>query len=193
MEEIINTLIENIQLFVLNSNIFLSILIGFLIIILESIIPALPLSVFIAINTIAFGNVVGFIISYIGTIIGCMLSYFIFKKIRLWLYEKMYKKLKFINFIERINDLNFIGLVLVLALPFTPAFSINIAAGLSNMEYKKYLLALIISKLFAVYFWGFVATTFFESVTDITVIIKMIVLMIIAYILSKIAMKKFNL
>jgi len=193
MEEIINTLIENIQLFVLNSNIFLSIFIGFLIIILESIIPALPLSVFIAINTIAFGNVVGFIISYIGTIIGCMLSYYVFKKIRLWLYEKMYKKLKFINFIERINDLNFIGLVLVLALPFTPAFSINIAAGLSNMEYKKYLLALIISKLFAVYFWGFVATTFFESVTDITVIIKMVVLMIIAYVLSKIAMKKFNL
>lgn len=193
MEEIINTVIDNVQLFVLNSNIFLSIFIGFFIVILESIIPALPLSVFIAINTIAFGNIAGFIISYIGTVIGCSLSYFIFKKIRLWLYDKMYNRLKFINFIERINDLSFIGLVLILALPFTPAFSINIAAGLSNMQYKRYLLALIISKLFAVYFWGFIATTFFESVTDITVLIKIVGLMIVAYVLSKIAMKKFNL
>ena len=51
---------------------------GFLIIVLESIIPIIPLSVFIGINAYNFGSVFGFIISYIATICGCLLSYSIF-------------------------------------------------------------------------------------------------------------------
>ena len=52
---------------------------GCLLIILESIIPILPLAVFIAFNMFAFGNIWGFLISWISTIIGCILSYLVFK------------------------------------------------------------------------------------------------------------------
>lgn len=55
-------------------------ILGSLFIVLESIIPPLPLFVFITINFIAFGNVIGFIISWICTIIGCLISYFLVKK-----------------------------------------------------------------------------------------------------------------
>lgn len=193
MEEIIKSVVNAVEVFVLNSNFFISLLIGCSIIILESIIPMLPLSVFIAINTIAFGNFLGFIISLISTIIGCSLSYFISKMIRKKIYLRIKKIDKYLAFIENIDRISFSKLVLILAMPFTPAFSINIAAGLADMEYKKYLLALIISKIFIVYFWGFIATTFLESITDIGVIIKIIVIILIAFILSKIVMKKFDL
>ena len=192
MEAILTDIINNIQLFVETSNIFFSIAVGVLIIITESIIPILPLSVFIAINVIAFGPVGGFITSFIGTMIGCTLSYFLFNKLRLFVYKKLYKHTNLINFINKINDIKFSNLVLILAMPFTPAFTINIAAGLSEMKYKKYFLALLCSKIFIVYFWAFIATTFLESITDVTVIIKIAILILGAYILSKVVTKKFN-
>ena len=54
---------------------------GFLLIVLESIIPALPLSVFIGLNIITFGKILGYVISYFGTIVGCMLSFITFRYI----------------------------------------------------------------------------------------------------------------
>lgn len=193
MENILAPIIEWIEVFVNTHNIFLSLLVGMLIIISESIIPALPLSVFIAINIIAFGPIIGYIISWIGTMIGCIISYYFFKKIRLIAYKKLYKYNKLINFINKIDKIKFSNLVLILAMPFTPAFSINIAAGLSQMEYKKYFLALLCSKIFIVYFWAFIATTFLESITNISIIIKISILILGAFILSKIVNKKFNL
>ena len=80
-----------------------------------------------------------------------------------------------------------------MAIPFTPAFSINIGAGLSKMRFKKFFFALLISKLFIVYFWGFIGTTLLESITDITVLIKIGILLLIAFLLSKVILKKFNL
>lgn len=193
MESLLNDIVSSIQLFVSTSNILLSILLGFFIIILESIIPILPLSVFIAINVIAFGQFPALIISWLGTTIGCMLSFFFFRKIRDRAYNFLYKHTKLINFINKIDTIPFASLVCLLAMPFTPAFSINIAAGLSKMEYKKYLLALLSSKIFAVYFWTFIATTFLESVTDVTVIIKIGLLILCSYVISKIVNKKFKL
>jgi len=192
MEYIISSFVKMVEVFVLNSPLFFSVSIGIIVIILESIIPVLPLSLFIAINTIAFGNVIGFIISWVATIIGCSLSYLIFRNIRRKTYLKLKNKKKYLDFIENIDKISFTKLVLILSLPFTPAFSINIAAGLADMKYKKYLFALIISKLFIVYFWGFISTTFLESITDIGVIIKIIFIILIAYLLSKLVMKKYD-
>ena len=52
-------------------------------ILIESIIPVLPLSVFITLLFYKFGSLFGFIISYIFTVLGCIISYKIFNsKIR---------------------------------------------------------------------------------------------------------------
>ena len=64
-------------------------LLGCVFIILESIIPPLPLFVFITLNFVAYGKLVGFIISWICTCIGCFLSYFLVKKfLRNWVLKK---------------------------------------------------------------------------------------------------------
>lgn len=192
MEAFLNDIISNIQTFVETSNILLSLSIGIGIVILESIIPVLPLSVFIAINVIAFGSIPALIISWIGTTIGCSLSYLIFTKVRKKAYNHLYKHLNVINFINKVDRISFPSLVCLLAMPFTPAFTVNIAAGLSEMKYSKYLKALLCSKIFMVYFWVYIAHTFLESITNIWTIIEIIILLIGAYIVSKIVDKKFN-
>lgn len=193
MEEIIHQFLEIITNFVEGNNIYLSVLFGVFAIVLESIVPVLPLALFIAINIIAFGNVIGFLISWISTVIGCSVSFFICRKFKNLVTKKIKDRYKILEFINKIDDISFSNLFLILAMPFTPAFSINIAAGLSNMKYKKYLLALLLSKIFIVYFWGYVGSTFLECITDIELLLKLCGIVGILFLLSKLVTKKFNL
>ena len=49
------------------------------------------------------------------------------------------------------TNIDFNTLVVIIAIPFTPAFLVNIAAGLSNIPIKKYIFALLIGKPFMIY------------------------------------------
>lgn len=169
-------------------------IIGCLCILIESIIPVLPLFVFITINFLIFGNVIGFIISWIFTILGCLFSFLIFRKrIKSWFDIKIENQEKFKKIMKFIENIKLEQLAVIIAIPFTPAFLINIAAGLSKMSTKKFVTALIIGKVFLVLFWGFVGTSLVQSLTNPIAFIKVIILLLIAYISSKIVSKKFNL
>lgn len=165
---------------------------GFFLILLESIIPALPLGVFIGMNMLAFGNVTGFFLSYFSTIIGCMVSFSVFKYVvkdlvlRI-LNNKTIEKVEV--YMEKIKKLDFNCLVILIALPITPASLINVAAGLAKMDSKKYLLALLIGKLAIVYFWGYIGSSILKDIKNPQVILKMIILVLITYIISKIIEK----
>ena len=168
-------------------------ILGSLFIVLESIIPPLPLFVFITINFIAFGNVIGFIISWICTIIGCLISYFLVKK---FLRNFVVKKIKNIDLLTKcmnyIENLSLTKITVILSIPFTPAFMMNIAAGLVNMNFKKFFIAILISKIFLVYFWGFVGTSLVESFQNPTSLITVVVMMVIAYVMSLVIKKVFK-
>ncbi len=192
MQQYIGQFIDFITNFVEGNNIFLSVFFGVFAIVLESIIPALPLALFIAINIIAFGNFWGFIISWLSTVAGCTLSFFICRKFRGFVERKFKNQEKVLGFINRVDEIKFSNLMLIIAMPFTPAFSINIAAGLSKMKYKKYLLALLISKTFIVYFWGYIGSTFLQNITDVDMLIQLGVIVAILFLISKMIMKKFD-
>lgn len=167
-------------------------IVGCFFITIESCVPILPLFVFITLNFLAFGNVWGFIISWIFTCIGCSLSFFLFRcKVQTWLYKRLKKKgLLSTDTMDKITSLKFEQLVTIIAIPFTPAFLVNIACGLSKMSFKKYIVALMIGKVFLVYFWGFVGVSLIESIKNPIYLVRVIVLMVIAYLLSKIVNKK---
>ena len=79
-------------------------LFGFFIVFLECFIPALPLSVFVALNVNAFGFFIGVTISWIATFIGSYLCYLLFyfleeKNVRKLLRQKTIKKIQ--NSIDR--------------------------------------------------------------------------------------------
>lgn len=189
INDVVGFLINTIQ----SGNLFLSIIIGLLSVILESIIPILPLALFIATNVLVFGKISGFILSWIGTIIGCIISFTAFREgFSKYLYKKVDTNKIGIEIMDSISNISFPGLVLVTAMPFTPAFLVNIASGLSKMSFKKYLCAMLIAKVSIVYFWGFIGTTFVESMGDLVVILRLGFILLITYIISKIVCKKFN-
>lgn len=168
-------------------------ILGSLFIVFESIIPPLPLFVFITINFIAFGSFWGFIISWICTIIGCLISYFLVKK---FLRNFVVKKIRNIDLLNRcmnyIENLSLSKITVILSIPFTPAFMMNIAAGLVNMDFKKFFTAVVISKIFLVFFWGKIGTGLVESFRNPESLIVVVIMLIMAYILSLVVKKVFK-
>jgi len=166
---------------------------GILLIVLESIIPVLPLGIFIAFNMMAFGNVLGFVISWISTCVGCVLAYFLFSKLFSgFLFKSASKKQKLNKVIKAINKIKFSKLVLIVALPFTPAFLVNIACGLTNVPLRKFIYSILIGKLSIVYFWGYIGKSFLDSITDINTIFILCLLLSVTYLISKIINRKLN-
>ena len=164
-----------------------------ILIVIESIIPILPLFIFITINFIAFGNFAGFLISWICTIIGCVISYYLSKKLfRKSILKHIKKGGKLSRVLNHIQKLNFGKLTVVLSFPFTPAFLINIAAGLSDMNFKKFITAIIISKIFVVLFWGLIGASFLESLQNPKDMIIILIMVLISYLMSVILKKVFK-
>jgi uncharacterized membrane protein YdjX (TVP38/TMEM64 family) len=189
-------LFNSFYIFVMNTIDMLGVygpLLGCIFIILESIIPPLPLFVFITLNFVAYGKLVGFIISWICTCIGCLLSYFLVKKfLRNWVLKKIKNVDLLTKWMSYIENLSLSKVTVILAIPFTPAFIVNIAAGICNMDFKKFSVAILISKIFLVYFWGVVGTGLLESLHNPRSIITVIVMMVVAYLVSLIIKKVFK-
>ena len=170
-------------------------LFGFFLVFIECFIPALPLSVFVALNINAFGFLLGIIISWSATSIGSILCYLLFslierKVVSKFLNRKTVKKIQ--NGIDKFKKITFPQLVLLITLPFTPSFLVNILSGLTKMNKEKFISAILIGKVFTVVFWGYIGKSFLESLTDINSIIYIAVALLIAYIISKIVSKKFE-
>ena len=169
------------------------------IIVAESILPCMPVAIFISILFYTFGSFFGFVMCWLCTILGCVISYkvcrsklrgFVINKFIVRLSEKNQRRIN--NIIEYITGLSTTSLTVLMALPFTPAFVVNIAAGLANVRKKKFYTALIIGKAFMVYFWGYVGKSLLESMTNPLIIVKVVAMLVGAYVLSKISSKIFN-
>ena len=165
---------------------------GFLLIMLESVLPPLPLGVIVGFNMISFGKFFGFILSYIATICGCILSFILFR---------YFFKGKFINkfskknresinkWKDKLSNIKMPTLALLVALPVTPSFAVNIAAGLSDMSLRKFFISICIGKPAMLFFYGYIAVSVMESLKDPMNIVRVIALMIGVYIISKIIEK----
>lgn len=191
MQDTINKIVEKATVFLQSGGYP----VGFLIVFIESIFPFVPLAIPIALNLIAFGNVAGFIISYIATMFGCFASYMIFyyladtKPIKKILSNK---KFKIDSLTNTIKNVSLSKLTVISSIPFTPAFLINIVAGLTKVPKRKFIISIIVSKIFLVYFWGFIGKSLLESFTDIKTLTTIAIFLIIFYVISKLLEKKFD-
>ena len=170
-------------------------LFGFFIVYIECLIHILPLSVFIALNVNAFGFFIGVLISWIATCLGCVTCYYLYvflgdKLTKKFITKKTYNKIK--DKIDLFRDISFSKLVLVITVPFTPSFLINLLAGLSHMKQEKFFLGLLVGKIFTIIFWGYIGKTLIESLTDIKALIYIGITLVLAFIISKIVTKKFG-
>ena len=122
-------------------------LLGFLLPFIEAFLPFLPLFVFVLANANAYGFLLGFLISWGGTVAG---SYTVFLLIRKYGDARVFRFLtkservrKLIQWVERNS---FGPLFVLLCFPFTPSALVNLVAGLSNLKKKVYLLTLMAGK-----------------------------------------------
>lgn len=188
---IINYIIENSTEFVSHGGL----LVGFFLVFIECFIPALPLSVFIALNVNAFGMFLGVFISWVATCLGSFLCYLLFYYLSGKFHQKVLNKktiIKVRNGIDKISNIRFSSLVLLITLPFTPASLINILSGIAGISKKKFLAALLIGKVFSTTFWGYIGKSLIESVTDLTTLIYIGIALLVAYVLSKVVSKRMN-
>ena len=94
--------------------------------------------------------------------------------------------------VHKFQNITFSQLVLLITLPFTPSFLINILSGIAGVSREKFLISLMIGKVFTVIFWGYVGKSIITSLTDIKSIIYIFIALIISYIVSKIVSRKMN-
>lgn len=168
-------------------------LIGFLLIIVEAFLPVLPLGAFVTLNVNAFGIFPGLLLSWIAAIIGSylmyLLCYYISTKV-IYRFLKKETKEKVVGKMTTFKNIKLTNLVLIITLPFAPSCFINLLAGVSNIKKEKYLIALIIGKAFMISFWACIGMSLIESLTDIKAIIFILLILLVAYVVSKIISKK---
>ena len=187
---------ENIYEFIItiiNSAGTYGILANCLLIVIESIIPPLPLALFITVLFVNYGPIIGFFISWVFTIIGCIISFYLFQTLFKKIVDEKIRKNKLCDkFVELFDNISFSNLVLIISIPFTPAFLVNIAAGVSKMDLNKFIPALLLGKISLIVFWGFVGTTLLESLKNPVALVKVIIIVLITYIISKFVNKKLH-
>ncbi len=165
-----------------------------LLILVEPLLPFLPMFIFVTINLLVFGYVIGFILSYIFAVLGCLLFYVVVSKLFRNKAYKFYKDKKNLNkLMEKYKNMKFETLTTIISLPFTPGVMINGLAALSGMPLKKYMTAEIIAKIFITIFWGFMGVSLIKCLKDPKYLIIIFVMLISGYIISKIVNRKYNL
>jgi uncharacterized membrane protein YdjX (TVP38/TMEM64 family) len=114
---------------------------------IESFLPFLPLVVIIIANAEAYDLFYGFLLSWIGVVIGStsvfMLVRLFGQRFRGFLERKVAKSAKFIHWIERKG---FTPIFILACFPFTPSAVINIVAGLSNLPLHTFFVATVLGK-----------------------------------------------
>lgn len=182
--EILNHLSDYLNTILLNSGMWAP-LFSSLLIILEGIFAFLPMCVFVTINILTMGKVLGIIISYCCTVIGGFLSFILCRLGFHSLFQRFIKNKKGLNkFMELIDNISFRKLVLIISIPFTPSFLVNLAAGLSEISKKKFLYALLLGKTCTILFWGFLGVNIIECLTNPLIFAKIVIMILICNIIA---------
>lgn len=199
--EVFNSLDMWLEEFLMNAGLWAPIL-SCLLIFLEGILAFLPLFVFVTVNILSlttligafWGSVFGVILAWLFSTLGSYTTFWFVRKVLNKPFRKrIVKRKKISKFMNIIDNLKYSHLVLITSIPFSPSFFINLGAGLSKVNSKKYLCALIIGKFVEMIFLGYVGVSLVECLTNPVALIKVAIIVIVGYLISLIVNKKFDL
>ena len=199
--EVFNNLDMWLEEFLMNAGLWAPIF-SCLLIFLEGILAFLPLFVFVTVNILSlttligsfFGSVLGIILAWFFSTLGSYTTFWFVRKVLNKPFRKrIVKRKKISKFMNIIDNLKYSHLVLITSIPFSPSFFINLGAGLSKVNSKKYLCALIVGKFVEMIFLGYVGVSLVECLTNPVALIKVAIIVIVGYLISLIVNKKFDL
>ncbi|MDM5153788.1 TVP38/TMEM64 family protein [Bacillus sp. DX1.1] len=157
----------------------------------EALIPALPLILFVMANAVAFGLWLGFLYSWIGSVVGALIVFSVIRRFgrsRFFSFVNKHPKVRSaMGWIERKG---FAPIFVLFCFPFTPSALINVVAGLSRISRRQFVLALALGKLvmiFVLSYIGYDLTSFFHKPVKTIIVIG--VIFILWYVGKKIEVK----
>ena len=167
--------------------------VGILFPMLEAFLPFLPLVVFVVANASAFGLWLGFLLSWLGTVIG---SYLVFLLVRRFGHHPRLKRLtggeRVQSLIRWVDMRGLSPLFVLLCFPFTPSVLVNIVAGLSNIRKKFYFIVLAAGKFVMIFSMSFLGYDLRALLTSPVKMILAAVAIIVLWALGKLLENQLN-
>lgn len=153
---------------------------------IEGLIPALPLVAIVTFNITAHGLVLGFLYSWIGSVLGCFIVFtffrFIVKKyLSKWIknHHRIQKGLAWVA------SVNYKILFILALLPFTPSSFLNIVFGLSDFDLRLYFKTIMLAKIGMIISLSLFGSSVVYSFENPYFLILAALILLLLYLLSK--------
>ena len=164
---------------------FLVAIVGFVIIIIETFIPALPLVAIVGANAFVLGIWVGFFISWVGSSIGSIALFFLCNKFAESTFirkiSNRYKNIEKFN--KWVNKQGFTMIFITYLCPFIPDFLVTITSGISKMKYTNFIPGMVLGKFIMFLVISYIGNDFKDFIKDPVKLASLMVFIIIFLIL----------
>ncbi|MBC6003259.1 TVP38/TMEM64 family protein [Paeniclostridium sp. NSJ-45] len=166
--------------------------IGFVIIIIETFIPALPLVAIIGANAFVLGVWMGFFISWVGSVLGSIALFLLSSKFSECKFIKKINNQKVDNFKAWVKKQGFSMIFITYLCPFIPDFLVTITSGISKMKLSNFVPGMILGKFIMFLVISYIGNDIENFIKSPIKVTFLIVLIIIFWILGNKINKKIN-
>lgn len=123
---------------------------------LESLLPFLPLVVFVVANATAYGLWYGFFLSWIGVCAGALIVFSLARRYGGRWGDRIRKRMpKMDRFFSWIEHKGFTPIFVLSCFPFAPSALVNIASGMSKIPLRTFLIAIALGKAVMIFTLSF--------------------------------------
>lgn len=166
--------------------------VSFFIVILETFVPILPLVAIVGANAFVLGLWLGFLTSWIGSVLGSTVLFLLSSKFsHTKLFEKFSGK-KVDNVTRWIKKQSFTMIFIAYLCPFIPDFLVTISSGISDMKLSNFLPGMVLGKFIMFILISYVGNDIQNFFTEPIKIFLLALLIISFWILGNKINKKIN-
>ncbi len=121
---------------------------GIAVTMIESFFPPLPLALFVTLNVMMFGPVLGYIYSWIGTCLGSIMVFLLLRKYGRSKFRMMEERYELVGKASCwAKEKGGMAIFILLCFPFTPSIAVSVLAALTDLSKRTYFIALIFGKM----------------------------------------------
>lgn len=162
----------------------------FVITVVQAIFPVVPFVILCSANGVLFGLTTGIALTWIGTLLGASIMFFVFRSLG---YEWVVRKYN-VSQLKHINEMSgpkgFLIVFILRLLPYFPAPLINISAGVSQINFLWFLSASALGKLPFVVGYTVMGYTLLHSKNYALGVSILIGMLVVPYLIVKIRRRK---
>lgn len=160
----------------------------------EAFVPVLPLIAIVTLNVAAYGAVLGFVYSWLGSVFGSVLFFLICRKLfKGFILRIAGKHPTVMKARDWVNKVNKKALFLVITMPFTPSCFVNFAMGVSDFDSRTYIKIMASAKMVMLVLLSVFGQSVVQAFENPVFIAVALILVVVLYLISKYISKKNNL